>query len=73
MPSDCQCSTAYDVQIKYVDKVLNNKQATEKLKKLENEVKNLKTKNNRLKTRLNKITVNKHIIIKKLKQQLDEI
>lgn len=73
MPSDCQCSTACDVQTKYVEKVLNNKQATEKLKKLEIEVRNLKTENNRLKTRLNKATVNKNTIIKKLKQQLDEI
>ena len=74
MPSDCQCSTACDVQTKYVhvEKVLNNKQATEKLKKLENEVKSLKMKNNRLKIKLNKATVNKNTIVKKLKRQLDE-
>lgn len=73
MPSDCQCSTACDVQTKYVHKVLNNKQATEKLKKLEIEVKNLKMKNNILKIKLNRATVNKNTIVKKLKQQLDKV
>lgn len=73
MPSDCQCSTPCGVQTKYVEKVLNNKQATEKLKKLEIEIKNLKMENNRLKIRLNKATVNKNIIVKKLKQQLDKV
>lgn len=73
MPSDCQCSTACDVQTKYVEKVLNDKQATEKLKKLKIEIKNLKIENSKLKSRLSKATVNKDIIVKKLKQQLDRV
>ena len=48
MPSDCQCSTP---RIEYVDKikVLNNKEATRKIARLEEQVKTLKSENSVLK------------------------
>ena len=71
MPSDCQCSTACDVRVE--TKVLNNKQATRKLKELEAEVTALEEENQTLKRRLRKARVSKKSLVKKLKNHLDGI
>jgi len=71
MPSDCQCATACET--KTVTKVLNNKQATARLRKLEREVKDLKKENSGLKARLTKATAKKRSIVKSLKNHLDRM
>jgi len=71
MPSDCQCSTACETRI--VTKVLNNKQATRRLERLEKEVKKLRLENVTLKTKLSKASVKKKDLVSKLKKQLDRV
>ena len=71
MPSDCQCSTACETRI--VTKVLNNKQATRRLERLEKEVKKLRSENVTLKTKLSKASVKKKDLVSKLKKQLDRV
>ena len=69
MPSDCQCSTACMVNTHVID----NEKATRRIQRLELEVTKLKDKNLDLKKRLEVANVNKKILIKKLKDQLDKI
>lgn len=73
MPSDCQCSVACAVEVREIVKVINNKEATKKLSKLEKEVKTLKSQNSELKFRLERATVNKDQLIKKIKSKLNSI
>ncbi len=73
MPSDCQCSSACSTETITVEKVLNNKQATRKLRRLEEEVAILKDENTGLKRRLRKASINKEKILKDLKSNLDRI
>ncbi|HEC66271.1 hypothetical protein LCGC14_1339200 [marine sediment metagenome] len=72
MPSDCQCSTS-SVETITVEKVLNNKQATRKLRRLEREVEALENENTGLKRRLRKASINKEKILKDLRSKLDKI
>lgn len=71
MPSDCQCSAP--VETITVEKVINNKQATRKILRLEEEVEVLKYENTSLKRRLRKASTNKEKILKDLKSKLDKI
>lgn len=71
MPSDCQCSTACETVIK--TKVISNREATRRLKRLEDEVANLKGENIRLKTRLKRTDISKKEIIADLKNHLNKI
>jgi len=71
MPSDCQCSTAC-TQIVEKKVVLNNKEATKKLRRLEDEVESLKRENATLKRKLTRATVNKKKLVSDLKRQLDK-
>jgi cell division protein FtsB len=75
MPSDCQCSTACDVRTvtKTVTKVINNKEATRRIKRLEKEVKALKDENAVLKSRAKNRLVSKKKIVSDLKKHLDRI
>ncbi len=72
MPSDCQCSTP---RTEYVDriKVLNNKDATRRIARLEEQVKALKSENAVLKRKANRKLKSKKQIISDLKKQLDRI
>jgi hypothetical protein len=72
MPSDCQCSNACDCQTIVKTKVLNNKEATRKIARLEEEVALLKYENDRLK-RASKRRLPKKELVNKLKKMLDEI
>lgn len=72
MPSDCQCSTPQEIIVER-KVVLNNKQATARLRKLEKEVKALRRENSGLKTRLTKATAKKADIIKSLKSHLNRV
>ncbi len=71
MPSDCQCSTHTEPVV--VEKVLNNKQATRKMRRLEEEVEILKYENSSLKQRLRKASINKEKILKELRSKLDRL
>jgi len=71
MPSDCQCSTACDCGV--VTKVINNKEATKRLKRLEKEVEDLKEENIDLKRRLKRANINKKKIVNDLKNRLDRM
>ena len=73
MPSDCQCSGACTTEIKTVTKVLNNKEASKRLEKLEREVKVLKSSNSTLKSQLSRAKTSKKTLVKKLKDRLDSI
>ncbi len=72
MPSDCQCSTACNTTVVKTE-VLNNKKATQRLKRLELEVVKLKDANSRLKTRLRKADVSKKKIVDDLRARLNKI
>ena len=65
MPSDCQCSSS-SVEVRVID----NKEATKRLKKLEEENKQLRSDNSYLKTSLKKASKSKGLIIEELKQVL---
>jgi len=69
MPSDCQCSSACETRI--VTKVLNNKEATRRLERLEREVSELRQQNSLLNQKLKKANVSKKKIIADLKKHLD--
>jgi len=71
MPSDCQCST--HVETKIVKEVLNNKEATRRLKRLEEEVAELKQKNASLTRRLRVAKVSKKQIVDDLKKKLSNL
>jgi len=71
MPSDCQCSSACETKI--VTKVLNSKEATRKLERLEREVKKLRDDNANLERKLKRASVNKKKIVAELKKQLERI
>lgn len=73
MPSDCQCSTACEVETRTITKVLNNKEATRLLRKLKEENAELKAQNALLKRSLENHKVSKKKIINKLKKQLDNM
>jgi len=72
MPSDCQCSTP---SVEYVDriKVLNNKQATRKIARLEKEVEALRSENAILKRKARSKTLTKKKLVGDLKRHLDRI
>jgi hypothetical protein len=72
MPSDCQCSTN-QVETRVVKEVLNNKQATARLRRLEKEVGALKEKNSRLEMRLRKANISKKKILSDLKSHLNKM
>lgn len=72
MPSDCQCGSACDCTI-VKKEVIGNKEATRRLKKLEDEVKELKSENRQLKAKLEKKTKTRGQIIKELKRHLDNV
>ena len=73
MPSDCQCSSCTQTEVRTVTKVLNNKQASVRLKRLEEEVKQLKASNSTLKSQLSRAKTSKKTLVKKLKDRLDSI
>jgi hypothetical protein len=73
MPSDCQCATAVETRTVTIEKVLNNKQATRKMRRLEEEVAILRNENAGLKRRLQKASVSKERILKDLKSKLDRL
>lgn len=73
MPSDCQCSAACHTEIRTEVKVLNNKQATTRIKRLEREVKELIRKNSHLRQRLGRAEIKREKIVSDLKSQLDSI
>ena len=74
MPSgDCQqCSTPNEVIVTKM-KVINNKEATRRLRKLEAEVEELKASNSSLKYRLTKATKKKKDIVKELTKHLNGV
>jgi len=71
VPSDCQCSSACHTEVRTEVKVLNNKQATTRIQRLEREVEKLVSENSHLKRRLRKAKISKKGIIEDLKAQLD--
>ena len=71
MPSDCQCSSSVEVVER--TKVIGNKEATRRLRKLEVENEKLKAENARLKRLANKKAATKEALVKKLKRQLDNL
>jgi cell shape-determining protein MreC len=73
MPSDCQCSTDIERVVERVTKVIGNKEATRRLRKLEEENEWLKSENARLKRLANKKAASKKDLIRRLKKQLDDI
>ena len=73
MPSDCQCSSACGVVEKEVVKVLNDKQATRRIRELEEEVERLLADNSLLSKKLRRESTSKKDLIKKLKDGLDRI
>ena len=70
MPSDCQCSAC---STKIVKEVLNNKDATKRLRRLEKEVEELREKNKQLERRLKKVSISKRDIVRDLKKHLDKV
>lgn len=75
MPSDCQCSTACTRHTEVVKevKVLNNKEATRKIKKLEKEVEELRMANARLATEAKKNKMTKKKLVDQLEKKLREL
>lgn len=73
MPSDCQCSNACACETKIIKEVLNDREATRKLRQLEREVKTLREENRNIKARLKKKAISKKSLVKKLKDQLDRM
>jgi hypothetical protein len=75
MPSDCQCSCYREPEtiIKVVKKVITNKEAADKISRLEKEVSKLVSENRDLKRRLKTATVNKKRLIDEVKAKLDGI
>ena len=75
MPSDCQCSTActHHTEVVKEVKVLNNKEATRKIKKLEKEVEELRMENARLATEAKKNKMTKKKLVDQLEKKLREL
>lgn len=69
MPSDCQCSSSVVIR----EVVLNDREATLRLQRLEKEVKRLRIENARLDKDLKRASKTKEEILKELKGKLDTI
>lgn len=73
MPSDCQCSSACHTETREITKVINSKEGTKRIARLERELEKLVEENSDLRRRLRKSTVNKKHLIDKIKSGLDTI
>ena len=73
MPSDCQCSAPCRTEVRTEVKVLNNKRATARIKRLEKELEELIKENASLRRRLRSAKVDRKKIISDLKSQLDRV